>query len=416
MIFLKDYTLLDELGHGGFATVYKVRHNRLGYIRAIRVLNATIAHGEEDPMYQKFLNECRLLLCLGNGNHPNIVHIYQPLLKENKALVEMDYVDGQDVAQYLKANSGFVESAEVIRLLMDMSSALAYCHVDIYRYCMDRELDKLQDDPEDGSKVIIDEQTRKRLIEKYSVIHNDLHSGNIMRRENGTYVLLDFGLAIEGDEVIRSSRRTNGAPEFKAPEKWDNDGIITPQTDIYSFGVVLYEYLTGNVPFPVDKSLGGPEKAIYLVGEAHKSQMPKSIYEARKETFEKAYPGSEYELDYPLWLEGVIMKCLEKDPADRYANAKELYEEVRQYSSQNTMAQEDVIPVADDSEMVEEIVRLTEENMRLQTEIRQLSAEISNMKSAGNAEKKSANALPLWLLSFIISALAMGAIIWFSSH
>lgn len=57
MAFLEEYTLLDELGQGGYATVYKVRHNKLGYIRAIRVLNATIAHGENDRTYQKFLEE-----------------------------------------------------------------------------------------------------------------------------------------------------------------------------------------------------------------------------------------------------------------------------------------------------------------------------------------------------------------------
>ena len=68
MSFLEEYTLLDELGKGGFAAVYKVRHNELDYIRAIRVLNATITD-ESDPIYRKFINECRILLRLGNGNH-----------------------------------------------------------------------------------------------------------------------------------------------------------------------------------------------------------------------------------------------------------------------------------------------------------------------------------------------------------
>ena len=71
--FLQDYTLLDELGKGGFATVYKVRHNKLGYVRAVRVLNATIAKGENDKTYQKFLDECRLLLRLGNGEHSTYI-------------------------------------------------------------------------------------------------------------------------------------------------------------------------------------------------------------------------------------------------------------------------------------------------------------------------------------------------------
>lgn len=381
MIFLEDYTLLDEIGQGGFATVYKVRHNRLGYIRAIRVLNSTIAFGEDDPLYQKFLNECRLLLCLGNGNHPNIVHIYQPLLKENKAIVEMDYIDGQDIGGYLRSNSGFVETSDVIRLLTDMSSALAYCHEDIYKYCMDRELDELQDDPEDGSKLLIDEATRQRLIEKYRVIHNDIHSGNIIRRKNGSFVLLDFGLAIEGEEVVRSSRRKNGSPEFMAPEKWENDGILTPQTDIYSFGIVLYEYLTGRVPFPIDKTESNTDKAVFFVGEAHRGIIPDSVYEVRKETYEKLYPGSEYVKDYPDWLEDVIMKCLEKNPDDRYASAKELYEDVIEKIEMEKGNSPQKIPApqvikeiveVDNPKLLAQVQELNEANARLSEQVKSL--------------------------------------------
>ena len=166
MAFLQEYTMLNELGRGGFATVYKVRHNELGYIRAVRVLNETIVDADS-PTYQKFLRECKLLLRLGNGNHPNIVHIYQPRLLDNKALVEMDYVDGQDILHYLQQNQNFVPATEVVRMALQMSSALAYCHEDIYKFCMDRGADKLQDDPSDGSKVLVDDKTRKRLIEKY---------------------------------------------------------------------------------------------------------------------------------------------------------------------------------------------------------------------------------------------------------
>ena len=198
MSFLQEYTMLDELGKGGFATVYKVRHDKLGYIRAIRVLNETVVDASS-PTYQKFLRECKVLLRLGNGSHPHIVHIYQPRLLDNKALVEMDYVDGQDILHYLKQNHNFVSAEEVIRMAFQISSALAYCHEDIYRFCMDKDLDKLQDDPLDGSKILLDKETRHRLINKYKVIHNDIHSGNIMRREDGNFVLLDFGLAINGE-------------------------------------------------------------------------------------------------------------------------------------------------------------------------------------------------------------------------
>ncbi len=333
MAFLEEYTLLDELGQGGYATVYKVRHNNLGYIRAIRVLNAIIAHGETDKTYQKFLEECKLLLRLGNGNHPNIVHIYQPLLKAQRAIVEMDFVDGKDLYHYLEDKHSFVDIKDVLRLLSDIGSALAYCHEDIYKFCMDKDEDNLQDDPEDGRKVLLDNKTKQRLINKYRVIHNDIHSGNIIRREDGSYVLLDFGLAIEGDSVVRSSRRKNGAPEFKAPEKWENDSILTTQSDIYSFGVVLYEYLAGRVPFLFDKKNSNPVEAEYLLGKAHKEQQAASIFDLRKAAFEHSHPGETYEKDYPEWLEMLIMKCLSKSTKDRFKNGKELYSFVLEYTN-----------------------------------------------------------------------------------
>ena len=325
MAFLQEYTMLDELGKGGFATVYKVRHNELGYIRAVRVLNETIIDSSSET-YQNFLRECKVLLRLGNGCHPNIVHIYQPRLLESRALVEMDYVDGQDIRHYLRQNQNYVTVEDVIKLATQISSALAFCHEDIYHFCMDRDTDKLQDDPNDGTKILVDDETRKRLIEKYKVIHNDIHSGNIMRREDGNFVLLDFGLAIEGKEVICSScRHSNGVPEFKAPEKWNDESILTEQSDIYSFGIVLYQYLAGRVPFPYNFKTS-KHIAEYELAEAHQKATPPSIESIRREQYERKFNGQHYERDYPQWLEDVILKCLRKNPAERFKNGKELYE------------------------------------------------------------------------------------------
>lgn len=368
MAFLQEYTMLDELGKGGFATVYKVRHNELGYIRAVRVLNETIVD-TSSKTYQKFLRECKVLLRLGNGNHPNIVHIYQPLLLENKALVEMDYVDGQDIAHYLKQEQNFVSTDEVIRMATQMSSALAYCHENIYLFCMDRDMDDLQDDPNDGSKVLLDAPTRQRLITKYKVIHNDIHSGNIMRRLDGNFVLLDFGLAINGDEVVRSSRHANGAPEFKSPEKWDDDSILSEQSDIYSFGIVLFQYLAGRVPFPYNTSISS-HKAEYELGEAHQKATPPSIETIRKEFFEKKHEGQEFQKDYPAWLEEMILKCLQKDPADRFRNGKELYDFILTHSRETahvpdeTMRQLEQLKT-ENKALAEEVAHLREANKSL---------------------------------------------------
>ena len=372
MAFLEDYTLLDELGQGGYATVYKVRHNQLGYIRAIRVLNEVIARGEEDPKYKNFKKECELLLRLGNGNHPNIVHIYKPLLKDQKALVEMDFVDGKDLFHYLEEKHSFIEYKDVLRLLTDIGSALAYCHEDIYKFCMDKNKDNLKDDPNDGSKVLLDEETKQRLIKDYGVIHNDIHSGNIIRREDGAYVLLDFGLAINGNEIVRSSRRKNGAMEFKAPEKWDNDGILTTQTDIYSFGVVLYEYLTGRVPFLFDKKNSNSTEAEYLLSKAHKEQQPQSVFELRKASFEATHPNESYEQDYPDWMEELIMKCLAKKAEDRFKNGKELYTFVLEHIGDETDAQL--------QEMKKEIAQLQDKVVSFEKLAKEKDADVNDLQ------------------------------------
>lgn len=320
MAFLGEYTSLGSLGSGGFAEVFKVRHNQLGYVRAIRVLSQII-DSEETDIYRKFIQECKVLLRLGNGNHPNIIHIYRPYLKEQKAFVEMDYIDGCNIFDYVAINGGFIEIDEIFQYTKEISSALSYCHHDIYEYCMDADSDNLQTDPNDGTHFIIDKKKEEELVQKYKVIHNDMHSGNVMRRKNGGYVLLDFGLSIEGNSVVVSSKRTNGAIEYKAPEKWDKD-IITEQSDIYGFGCILYMMLTGKPPFPAaNPDNFSTQKDLY---EAHKYKTPPAIFELRKASFEKKF-RKPYQQDYPNWLEEMVMKCLAKSPNERYSNGKELH-------------------------------------------------------------------------------------------
>ncbi len=332
MAFMNEYEKLRMIGKGSFATIWKVRHIKLGYVRAVKISNEMVAD-ENDPAYLSFLNECKVLLKIGNGSHPNIVHIYQPRLIDNRAIVEMDYVDGETLDQYL-SRVRFVPMDEVFRFTDEVVRALAYCHHDIYKFLMDPNEDDLQSDPNDGSKYIIDEATESRLVKKYSVTHNDLHSNNVMRRNyDGSFVLLDFGLAIQDGKAVKSSSRRGGALEYMSPEKFDDSSVISTQSDVYSLGILLYEVLAGRVPFKLDQTSfeSNPVVASYEMMTAHKQGVPPSIEPLRREAFEKANPGQTYVKDFPDWLEKVIARCLEKDPARRYHDAKELYDDIQRH-------------------------------------------------------------------------------------
>ena len=307
-----EYLLLKELGVGGFATVYKAKNLKYNYIRAIRVLNTFVA-GEDEKVYRSFLRECAILLRLGNGCHPNIVHLYQPRCLDGRAFVEMDWIDGVDLRKLIEQHGGHVPIDETLRMVSQIGSALAYCHHDIYRVCYDKVSDKL-DDADDGSALITPEIER-RLIEKYRVIHNDIHTGNIMRRTDGAYMLLDFGLAVDGKEdVVNSSRRQQGAIEFLSSQRLDG-GDPTPQDDIYAFGCVVYAMLAGHPPFPLSKTVGA-------TGVTFSEQT--RIYNAHKES-----PPPEIERDdVPQWLVDLTMRCLAKRPEERYADGFELYQDI----------------------------------------------------------------------------------------
>lgn len=312
----EEYQILDTLGNGANANVYKARHRKLGYITAIKILNHPIAD-ENSLLYQRFIQECKVLLRLGNGGHDHIVKVGNPRLmvhyemedrKDNRATVEMEFIEGRSLYDFLNDHKGHLPLSEVFNLLTGISSALAYCHHDVYKHCINKD--------EDFDQIVVDgHETYKLkpvddLVKRYKIEHNDIHSRNIIRRTNGRYVLLDFGLAITSETAAKSSLRTKGNPEYKAPEKWDRDNV-TAQSDIYSFGILMYEALTGMVPFP--EQPGNEDYNLELM-KKHREVIPPALLAQRP--------------DCPQWLEQVIFKCLEKDPGNRFKNGKELFDAI----------------------------------------------------------------------------------------
>jgi len=164
---------------------------------------------------------------------------------------------------------------------------------------------------------------------KVGVKHGDIKSNNVKFNNNtGNYVLLDFGLSVMSDEQRRSSMRHAGAIEFMAPEQ--NEGQMLFQTDIYSYGVILYELLAGQVPFPL-KDNG--ETARTNVMLAHMETPVPDLLQLRRENLPADWP--EREMHIPGWLLMMIATCLEKKPEDRYADGEALHE----YISESSIAE-----------------------------------------------------------------------------
>ena len=437
-MFFQDYTDLGNIGEGSFASVHKIRHAQLGYVRALKICKEFI-EDENDPKYASFLNECKVLLQIGNGCHPNIIRIYQPRLIDHRAVVEMDFIDGITLVDYLKEHKCLAYD-EFERLARQITSALAYCHTDLYRFLMNPDDDDLDADPEDGSRYLISPEKEEQLREKYSVCHNDLHSNNIMRRNyDGNYVLLDFGLAIQDNHCVKSSSRRNGASEYCSPEKLEGKDI-TMASDVYSLGILLYEALAGKVPFVNQSNNENDIAALATLLDEHLHRQPDPIEPLRRAAFEEANPGQTYRRDYPERLDEIIMKCLAKDPADRYANARLLMEDLNRAFSEYDRCRiiegdpADGHPAPADEEtrvlrnriemlsgQLEESRRrlseaesskaeVVEQNKQLIKQLRQVQAAPTHEYAAeeeyseANRPKRSAAVVAFWLLSFIAMA------------
>ena len=188
-----------------------------------------------------------------------------------------------------------------------------------------------------------------------------------MRRSDGTYILLDFGLAVDGkSDVVGSSRKKQGAIEFKSPDR-SNGLDPTPQDDIYSFGCVLYAMLTGKPPFPVEGNATTlTEAEICRVFLAHRDKQPPAIERD----------------DVPQWLVDMTMRCLAKNPAERYADGYELYQEIVRNMESATAGKAEAL-AAEKKEMAEKIDLLEKEKQSLAKNLDDLHLMYDKEKKSG---------------------------------
>jgi Tol biopolymer transport system component len=282
---LGPYEIASIIGAGGMGEVYKAIDGRLERTVAIKVLPAGVV--ADASRRQRFEREARAVSSL---SHPHICTLYDVGEQDGSPFLVMEYLEGETLASRL--HRGPLPLKEAIRIGLEIADALDHAH-------------------------------RQRII------HRDLKPGNIMFTRDGSAKLLDFGLARlvnaepsatgvtvrDRDETLTEEGTILGTVQYMAPEQLEAREIGT-RTDIFAFGGVMYEMLTGRPPFT------GATKASIMAAILDKE--PAALSESREAS--GAAIGA---VEIPPLLENLVMRCLAKSPNDRWQTAADLREALR---------------------------------------------------------------------------------------
>jgi serine/threonine protein kinase len=264
------YKILEKLGEGGMGVVYKAEDTKLKRTVALKFLPRGLeAH---EPERARFLQEAQAASAL---NHPNVCTIYDILEERDQHFIVMEYVDGVTLRQ--KLESGKLKVETVVQYAIQIGEALEEAH----------------------SK---------------GVVHRDVKTDNIMVTSKNQVKVMDFGLAkLKGSLKLTKTSSTVGTLAYMAPEQIQG-GEIDSRSDIFSFGVVLYEMLTGQLPFR---------------GE-HEAAMIYSIVNEPPESIQKYLPDISPEFVH------VLNRALEKDPEERYQSVHDMVIDLRRLKKETS--------------------------------------------------------------------------------
>jgi serine/threonine-protein kinase len=252
------YQILHLIGQGGMSQVYKALDNRTGRTVAIKRLPPYLS--DDSEIRERLRREAKILASL---QHPNIVHLYDVEMSTEQPYIVMEFIEGILLTALIKQKLlGDID--QILKLSKDLLQAVEYIH-------------------------------------QQGIVWRDPKPSNIMITVDGRLVLLDFGISRDMSAIgITIMGRTIGTPAYMSPEQARGDQV-DPRSDLYSIGVVLYQMVTGRLPYEANT----PEGIIRNIIDNSIPPPSKFVYTPSK-------------------LEEVILKCLQKNPAERFQSASEV--------------------------------------------------------------------------------------------
>ena len=258
------YEIIRAVGEGGMANVYLALDTILNRKVAVKILRGDLA--EDEKFVRRFQREA---ISASSLNDPNIVEVYDVGEDNGKYFIVMEYVEGKTLKQLIKKR-GSLTLPEVIDIMLQLTSAVAHAH------------------------------------ESY-IIHRDIKPQNVIILEDGRVKIMDFGIAVALNAGELTQTNSVMGTVYYIPPEQANGGKADIKSDIYSLGILMYELVTGHVPFKGDNPV---EVAIKHMNE----ELPSIC---------------EYDPDMPQSIENIILKAAAKNPQNRYSSAKEMHEDLK---------------------------------------------------------------------------------------